>query len=184
MASNYPRIWKEIERIKHVIRVFNISRSNLKNFNDKIKNQLSIEDLTKGTIKDNIRIGSTKTEDTLPKEDSPTAKRLKKKFTYSRSEFRKMRIDTFKSESVQKVFEEWEANNHMVITKEANEVLENIKMQKPKIMSWDNYKLINCLSEHWSDRKNIEEKLTDEAIKRVKTIDLKERESDDTRKFR
>ena len=111
MASNYPRIWKEIEKIKHVIRIFNISRSNLKNYSDKIKNQLSIEDLTKGTIRDTIKIGHTKSEDTLPREDSPTMKRMKNKFTYSRSEFKKISIDAFKLESVQTVLKKWEKSN-------------------------------------------------------------------------
>ena len=71
----------------------------------------------------------------------------------------------------------------MILTKKAIEVLENTKLQNPKILGWDNYKLINRLSEHWSDRKNIEEKITDEAIKRVKSIDLNERERDDTKEF-
>ena len=94
-----------------------------------------------------------------------------------------MSIDTFKSESVQNVLKNWEASNHMEISKKADEVLENVKIQNPKILGWNNYKLIHRLSEHWSDRKKIEEDFTDEAIKRVKAIDLKERESDDTRKF-
>ena len=92
---------------------------------------MSIEDLTKGTIKDTIKIGYTKIKDKLPKEDSPTMKRVKNKFTYSRSELKKISIDAFKSESIQNVLKNWETSNHMVITKEADEVLENIKLQNP-----------------------------------------------------
>ena len=50
-------------------------------------------------------------------------------------------------------------------------------------MSWDNYKFINRISENWKNRQVIEEKMTDDSIKRVKIIDLNERENDDTKKF-
>ena len=172
LATNYPRLWKEVEKIKNTIRIFNISRNNLINFKNKIKSQLSIEDLTKGTIKDDIKLSYSSNEETFPREDSPTVLRMKNKLTYSRSEFKKISIDTFRSDSIQEVLKNWETTNHMKITKEAIEVLENTKIQNPKILSWDNYKLINRLSEHWSDRKNIEEKLTDEAIKRVREAAL------------
>ena len=103
IATNHPVIWKEIEDIKHIINIFNISRNNLKRFKHKINNQMTIEDLTKGIIKDDIKINNTKVEEILSKEDSPTAKRLKEKFTYSRSEFKEISIDAFKSESIQKI---------------------------------------------------------------------------------
>ena len=59
LATNYPQLWKEVEQIKSDINTFNISRNNLKNFKVKIANQLSIEDLSKGTIKDEINIKIT-----------------------------------------------------------------------------------------------------------------------------
>ena len=71
----------------------------------------------------------------------------------------------------------------MELTTEANEVLENLKMRHRKILEWDNYKIINHLSEHWDNRKSIQEKLTDEAINRVKAIELKEREDNDTKEI-
>ena len=68
IATNHPEIWKEIEKIKHIINSFNVSRSNLRNFKDKINNQMTIEELTKGTIKEEIKIASTKFEEILSTE--------------------------------------------------------------------------------------------------------------------
>ena len=182
IATNHPEIWKEIENIKHIINSFNVSRSNLRNFKDKIRNQMTIEELTKGTIKDEIKIASTKFEETLSTEKSPTAKRLTKKFTYSRSEFKEISIEAFKSDHIQSVLSKWEINDSMELTTEANNVLENLKIRHPKILEWDNYKIINRLSKHWDKRKSIQEKLTDDAINRVKAIDLEERQNDDIKK--
>ena len=64
---------------------------------------MTIEDLTKSIIKDEIKINSTKFEETFSKEKSPTAKRLAKKFTYSRSEFKEISMEAFKSDHIQKV---------------------------------------------------------------------------------
>ena len=100
LATNYPQLWKEVEKIKNTIRIFNISRNNLINFKNKIKSQLSIGDLSKGTIKDDIKLGQSRNEETFFREDSPTVKRLKNKFTYNRSEFKKISIDTFRSDSI------------------------------------------------------------------------------------
>ena len=36
----------------------------------------------------------------------------------------------------------------MELTTDANEVLENLKMRHPKILEWDNYKIINHLSKY------------------------------------
>ena len=120
LATNYPQLWEEIEKLREAINTFNISRSNLKDYKNKIKSQLPIEELSKGTIKDNIKIETTRDDQT---------------------------------------------RDH------------------PKIIGWNNNKLIHRISENWKDRKNIEEKLTDEAIKRVKTIDLSEREKSEKKEF-
>ena len=69
----------------------------------------------------------------------------------------------------------WEEDDHLALSTEAIEVLENLKIRYPKIINWDNYKFINHISKHWENRKKIQEKLTDNAIKRVKAIELKER---------
>ena len=183
MASNYPLLWKEIEKIKQFTRILNTSRKNLTNFRSKINNQVPIEELTKGTIKDPINIKYEKDESSSYKNNSPTRKRLKKNYTYSRSTFKKKSIDAFKLEPIQNALTKWEASNNMEISKEADEALENIKMQNPEILGWHNYKLINRLSEHWIDRKKIEETITDEAIKRVKATDLEERESNAPQKY-
>ena len=133
MASNYPLLWKEIEKVKQLTRVLNTSRKNLNSFKDKIKNQLPIEELTKGIVKDPIDIKYEKDETPSYKDTSPTVKRLKKNYTYSRSTFKKMSIDAFKLEPIQNVLKNWEASNNMEISKKADEALENIKMQNPKI---------------------------------------------------
>ena len=72
---------------------------------------MTIEELTKGTIKDEIKIASTKCEEIFSTEKSPTAKRLTKKFTYSRSEFKEISMEAFKSDHIQKVLTKWEIND-------------------------------------------------------------------------
>ena len=108
---------------------------------------------------------------------------MKNKITYSKTEFEKISIDAFKFEPIQNILKIWEKTNHIEINKEADDIIENIKFWNQKIMGWNNYKFINRISENWKDRQFIEEKLTDESIKRVKLIDLNERENDDTLKF-
>ena len=88
IASNHPLMWKEIEKVKRLTRILNISRKNLKQFKSEIKNQIPIENLTEGVIKDPINIEFTK-ENSPQKDDSPTLKRLKENYTYSRSTFKK-----------------------------------------------------------------------------------------------
>ena len=134
IASNHPLLWKEIEKVKHLTRILNISRKNLETFKEEIKNQKPIEELTKGIIKDPINIEYEKDETPSYKDTSPTIQRLKKNYTYSKSEFKKMSIDAFKLEPTQNVLKNWEASNKMDIPKKADEVLENIKMQNPKLL--------------------------------------------------
>ena len=126
----------------------------------------------------------TNDKESTAEENSPTLKRLKNKITYSKSEFEKISIDAFKFKPIQDIMKIWETTNQIAINKEADEVIENIKFWNQKIMSWNNYRFINRISENWKDRKSIDEKLTDKSIKRVKQIDLSERENDDTLKFK
>ena len=109
---------------------------------------------------------------------------MKSKITYSKTEFEKISIDAFKFKPIQDILKIWETTNQVEINKEADEIIENIKFWNQKIMSWNNYKFIKRISENWKDRKSIEEKLTDNSIKRVKQIDLSERENDDTLNFK
>ena len=139
---------------------------------------MTIEELTKGIIKDEIKIINTKAEQTITKEKSAIAKKLAKKFTYSRSKFKEISLEAFKSDHIQNVLSKWENDDSMELTVEANNVLENLKIRYPKILDWDNYKIINRLSEHWEIRKNIQEKITNDAINRLKAIDFHKREED------
>ena len=103
IATNHPEIWKEIENIKRIVNSFNLSRENLRNFKIKISNQKSIEELTKGIIKDEIKITNIKEKEVLTKEKSPTAERLTKNFTYSKSKFKEISMEAFKSDHIQKI---------------------------------------------------------------------------------
>ena len=94
---------------------------------------------------------------------------MKSKITYSKTEFEKISIDAFKFKPIQDILKIWETTNQVEINKEADEIIENIKFWNQKIMGWNNYKFINRIS--------------DKSIKRVKLIDLNERENDDTLKF-
>ena len=79
--------------------------------------------------------------------------------------------------------ENWEETDELRITREADRMLDNIKLLNPKIIGWSNAKLIRRIGENWTNRKNIEELLTDKAIERVKSIELNERENSDTKEF-
>ena len=92
-------------------------------------------------------------------------------------------MEAFKSDHIQKVLTKWKNDNYIELTTEANKILENLKIKHSKILEWDNYKIINRLSEHWDNRQSIQEKLTDEAINRVKTIELKEREDNESKEI-
>ena len=181
LATNYPQLWKEIEKLKESINIFNITRNNVKEYKTKIRSQLSIEELSEGTIKDTIKIEVSRND--LAKEDSPMVKKLRSKLSYSKTEFEKISIDAFKIDPIKEVMEIWEETDELRITREADSMLDSIKLFNPKIIGWSNAKLIRRIGENWINRKNIEEKLTDEAIEKVKTIDLSERENSDTKEF-
>ena len=140
LATNYPQLWSEIEKLKESINIFNISRSNVKEYKTKIKSQLSIEELSKGTIKDNIKIEVSRND--LAKEDSPMVKKLRSKISYTKPEFEQISIDAFKLDPIKEVMEIWEETDELRISREADRMLENIKLLNPKIIGWSNTKLI------------------------------------------
>ena len=140
LATKYPQLWGEIEKLKESSNIFNISRSNVKEYKNKIKNQLSIEELSKGTIKDNIKIEVSRND--LAKEDSPMVKKLRSKISYTKPEFEKMSIDAFKLDPIKEMMKIWEETDELRITREADRMLENIKLLNPKIIGWNNNKLI------------------------------------------
>ena len=181
LATNYPQLWKEIEKLKESINIFNTTRNNVKEYKTKIRSQLSIEELSEGTIKDIIKIEVSRND--LTKEDSPMVKKLRSKLSYSKTEFEKISIDAFKLDPIKEAMKIWEETNELRTTKEADGVLDNIKLFYPKIIGWSNTKLIRRISENWTNRKNIEELLTDKAIERVKSMELSERENSDTKEF-
>ena len=121
LATNYPQLWDEIEKLKEAINTFNISRSNLKEYRNKIKNQLSIEELGKGTIKDDIKVETNR--DDQAREDSPMLKKLRSKISYSKTEFEQMSIEAFKLDPIKEMMEIWEDTDQLRITKEADKIL-------------------------------------------------------------
>ena len=137
--------------------------------------------MSKGTIKDDIKIEVSRND--LESKESPMVKKLRSKISYTKREFEQISVDAFKLDPIKEVMEIWEETDELRITREADRMLENIKLLNPKIIGWNNTKILRRISESWVNRKNIEESLTDEAIERVKSIDLSERENSDTKEF-
>ena len=66
----------------------------MREYRNKIQSQLPIEELSKGTIKDAIKIEVSRSE--LETKDSPMVKKLRSKISYTKREFEQISVDAFK----------------------------------------------------------------------------------------
>ena len=139
LAINYPEIWEEIELIKKLVKCFNTSRYNMWKHKSSILNQQTFKELTQNIVLDEnkgiIEYIDFKHEPTLEITEHNTASKLEKNYTYSREEFKVIRIRAFLSEHIREILSLWETEPSIPIniTEAADNVLDYIKIEYPKL---------------------------------------------------
>ena len=138
---------REITIIKQLIKSFNKGRANLWQFKDLIANH-------------NIRkpdLIPVKPPSTMEKPPSlsETITRLSSKASpYSKEEFKEISLKAFFSLHVRELFTSWETNPESIedLSDAVNEVIENLKLEYPRLQKWNNIKIIKRISDNWADR--------------------------------
>ena len=170
IAVNHPEILRETKTIKQLIRSFNRSREKMWKYKDIILNyHVRKPDFMK----------CKEPAQTAHQNDSPTMTRLIEKVSpYNEKDFKVISIRAFLSIHMREMFTTWEEDNSkpIILNEAANEVIENLKFEYPKLQKWSNTRIVNRISENWADRAKIQIDLNKEILVRAKSLDLKERE--------
>ena len=153
ITLNFPEISSELSRLKKLIKKFNTSRRNIIKFKDVIKNyrktEVSYIDLQLGPQPfSNDRKGETITR--LEKKSSP----------YGSAELKEICLQAFTSEYIRGFCERWKIKKEVLedINDNTVEVLEQLKLQFPRLKKWDNKQFMEHLCENWehADKMQIE----------------------------
>ena len=115
---------------------------------------------------------------TAPQNDSPTMTLLIEKVSpYNEKDFKVISNRAFLSLHIREMFTTWEEDNSkpIILNEAANKVIENLKFDYPKLQKWNNTRIVNRISENWTDRAQIQIDLNKEILERAKSLDLKER---------
>ena len=87
-------------------------------------------------------------------------------------------IRDFLSVHIREILIKWEEDpsTPIILTEASNEVIDNLKFEYPKLQKWDNFKIINRISDNWENRDQIRADLNREVLEHTKSTDLKHRE--------
>ena len=77
---------------------------------------------------------------------------------YGKEEFKEISLRAFLSTHVRELFTNWEDDQTYIteITDAVNEVIDNLKLEYPRLQKWNNLRIINHISVNWSDRIKIQ----------------------------
>ena len=91
----------------------------------------------------------------------------------------------FLSTHIIELFIKWEEDPSTPIdfNEASNEVIDNLKFEYPNLQKWDNQKIVNHISDNWANRDQIQADLNRRILERTKSIDLKEREEMNPKKY-
>ena len=140
----------ETKLIKKLVRKFNRGRANIWKYKDLI--------LSFNKRKPNY-INYKQTPFRKPVELSNTIVNLTRKINpYNKEEFQIISNRTFLSIHIREVLNEWEHNQDspIVLTEAANEVIDNLKFDYPKLQKWSNSEIIKL---NWVNRDEIQKDL-------------------------
>ena len=101
--------------------------------------------------------------------DNTTMTRLMEKLSpYNEKDFRVISLRAFLSVHIREMFTTWEEDisKPIILNEAANEVIDNLKFEYPKLQKWNNTKIVNRISENWADRNQIQIDLNKEILER------------------
>ena len=137
IAINHPEILRETKIIKQLVRRFNRSREKRWKYKDVIRSyHMRKPDLMK------CKQPPLKASNN----DNTTMTRLMEKFSpYNEKDFRAISLRAFLSVHIREMFTKWEKNvsEPIILTEAANEVIDNLKFEYPKLQKWSNTKIVN-----------------------------------------
>ena len=175
-AVNYPEILRETKLVKRLVKSFNNSREKIRKYRDLI---LSFNKMKPRLFKIKYSTKKIKTANKNASNEKKVISRLVDKLSpYNEREFKIISSRAFLSAHVREVFSEWEKDPSLPIsiTEASNEVINNLKYEYPKLQKWDYTKIVNCISDNWHNREEIQIELNREVLDLTKSTDLNQRE--------
>ena len=142
MTMNFPEISDELANIKKLINKFNIARRNLWRFKDTIKNVCIDEPTLVRYKNEKIFYPESRKEDTI-------ARLRKKSQPYGKLELNEISLRAYSLIPIQEFCKRFKDDHNIVedINEDVVEILENLKLEFPRLQKWDNTKLMTFLCE-------------------------------------